>query len=143
MAYLTKRFQKVVRRNNGIPNRGSISKAKNNDLCHKCGKPWHFIKDCPLLKQDQYKENPDKAAKRNPVPDKRFSRKSTADNIVKQSLSAWGDSSSESERELDAENNSMMAVETEETKYDSLFALMAQSEDDEEDENDEVNFRDV
>ncbi|XP_019265609.1 PREDICTED: probable protein phosphatase DDB_G0282105 [Nicotiana attenuata] len=36
-----------------------------------------------------------------------------------------------------------MAVETEATKYDSLFALMAQSDDDEEDENDEVNSRDV
>ncbi|XP_070008673.1 uncharacterized protein [Nicotiana sylvestris] len=37
-----------------------------------------------------------------------------------------------------------MAVETEAKKYDSLFALMAQSDDDdEEDEDDEVNFRDV
>ncbi|XP_070020839.1 protein GRIP-like [Nicotiana sylvestris] len=61
----------------------------------------------------------------------------------KQALAAWGDSSSESERELDAENSSMMAVETEATKYDSLFVLMAQSDDDEEDEDDEVNFRDV
>ncbi|XP_070026435.1 uncharacterized protein [Nicotiana sylvestris] len=93
--------------------------------------------------QEQYKQNPDKAAKRNPVPDKRFSQKSAADNIVKQTLAAWGDSSSESEREPDAENSSMMAVETKATKYDSLFALMAQSDDGEEDENDEVNFRDV
>ncbi|XP_070017357.1 intracellular protein transport protein USO1-like [Nicotiana sylvestris] len=37
------------------------------------------------------------------------------DNIVKQALAAWGDFSSESERELDAENISMMAVETEAT----------------------------
>ncbi|XP_070015011.1 GRIP domain-containing protein RUD3-like [Nicotiana sylvestris] len=36
-----------------------------------------------------------------------------------------------------------MAVETEVTKYDSLFALIAQSDEDEEDEVDEVNFRDV
>ncbi|XP_070030112.1 MAR-binding filament-like protein 1 [Nicotiana sylvestris] len=37
-----------------------------------------------------------------------------------------------------------MAVETEAMKYDSLFVLMAQSDDDyEEDEDDEVNFRDV
>ncbi|XP_070013531.1 uncharacterized protein [Nicotiana sylvestris] len=36
-----------------------------------------------------------------------------------------------------------MAVETEATKYDSLFMLMAQSDEDEEDEDDEVNFRDV
>ncbi|XP_070018193.1 uncharacterized protein [Nicotiana sylvestris] len=53
MAYLTKRFQKMVRRNGGIPKRGSSSKSRNNDLCHRCGKPGHFIKDCPLVKQEQ------------------------------------------------------------------------------------------
>ncbi|XP_070004926.1 WEB family protein At5g16730, chloroplastic-like [Nicotiana sylvestris] len=61
-------------------------------------------------------------------------------------LAAWGDSSSESERESNAENSSMMAVETEATKYDSLFALMAQSDDDdEEDEDDEslVNDKEI
>ncbi|XP_070026185.1 uncharacterized protein [Nicotiana sylvestris] len=109
----------------------------------RCGKPGHFIKDCPLTKHEQYKQNPDKAAKRNLVPDKRFNRKSVADNIMKQDLAAWGDSSSKLERESDAKNSSMMAVETEATKYDSLFALMAQSDEDEEDEDDKVNFRDV
>ncbi|XP_070014466.1 uncharacterized protein [Nicotiana sylvestris] len=59
-------------------------------------------------------------------------------------LASWGDSSSESERESDVENSSMMVVESEAIKYDSLFALMAQSDDDEEeDEDNEVNFRDV
>ncbi|XP_070017871.1 uncharacterized protein [Nicotiana sylvestris] len=48
MAYLTKRFQKMVRRNGGIPKRGSSIKARNNDLYHRCGKPGHFIKDYPL-----------------------------------------------------------------------------------------------
>ncbi|XP_070013876.1 uncharacterized protein [Nicotiana sylvestris] len=94
-------------------------------------------------KQEQYKQNYDKAAKRNLVPDKQFNRKSAADNIVKQALTAWGDSSNESEREPDAENSSMMVVETKASKYDSLFALMAQSNDDKKDEDDEVNFRDV
>ncbi|XP_070012287.1 intracellular protein transport protein USO1-like [Nicotiana sylvestris] len=136
-------FQKMVRRNDGLPKRGSSSKARNNDLYHKCGKSGHFIKDCPLLKQEQYKQNLDKAAKRNSVPDKRFSRKSATDNVVKQALAAWGDSSGESEGEPDAENSSIVAVETKAMKYDSLFALMAPSDDDEEDENNEVNFRDV
>ncbi|XP_070028589.1 uncharacterized protein [Nicotiana sylvestris] len=85
MAYLTKRFQKMVRRNGGIPKRGS-----------------------------------------------------STDNIVKQALAAWGDSP------VNQKGNQiqkiMMAVETEATKYDSLFALMAQCD---EDEDDEVNFRDV
>nr|XP_009776491.1 PREDICTED: uncharacterized protein LOC104226242 [Nicotiana sylvestris] len=125
MAYLTKRFQKMVQRNGGIPKRGSSTNPVNNDLCHRYGKPGHFIKDCPLLKQEQYKQSPDKVAKRNTIPDKPFSRKSAADNIVKQALATWGNFSSESEGEPDAENNSMMAVETEETKYDSFFTLMA------------------
>ncbi|XP_070017257.1 uncharacterized protein [Nicotiana sylvestris] len=55
----------------------------------------------------------------------------------KMALAAWGDSSSESEREPDAENSNMMVVETKPMKYDSLFAVMAQSDDDEEDEDDE------
>ncbi|XP_070005851.1 GRIP domain-containing protein RUD3-like [Nicotiana sylvestris] len=38
---------------------------------------------------------------------------------VTQALVAWGDSSSESEREPDAENNSMIAVETEATNLDN------------------------
>ncbi|XP_070005325.1 uncharacterized protein [Nicotiana sylvestris] len=117
MAYLTKRFQNMIRRNGGIPKWDSSSKTRNNDLCHGCGKLGHFIKDCPLTKQEQYKQNPDKTGKRNMVPEKRFNRKSAADNIVKRALAAWGDSSSESERESDVENNSMMVVEIEATKY--------------------------
>ncbi|XP_070019333.1 uncharacterized protein [Nicotiana sylvestris] len=143
MAYLTKRFQKMVRRNGGMLKRGSSSKPKNYDLCHKCGKLGHFIKDCPLLKQEFFKYNPEKASKRNPVPEKEFKRRRSADNVVKQALVAWGDSSSEFEDETDAGDNSMMAVESEENEYDSTFALIAQSDDDEDDNNSEVNFRDV
>ncbi|XP_070050844.1 uncharacterized protein [Nicotiana tomentosiformis] len=144
MAHLTKRFQKMVRRNGSIPKRGSSSKPKNYDLCHKCGKPGHFIKDCPLLKQDQYKHSTDKAAKRNPVPDKRFKRKNAADNVVKQALAAWGDSSSESEEDDDQGDSSMMAVESKAAEYYSIFTLMAQSDDDEDDnDDDEVNFLDI
>ncbi|XP_070036060.1 nuclear matrix constituent protein 1-like [Nicotiana tomentosiformis] len=144
MAYLTRRFQKMVRMNGGIPKRGSSSKPKHYDLYHKCGKPGHFIKDCPLLKKYQYKNNFDKEAKRNPVPDKRLNRKNVADNVVKQALATWGDSSSESEEDNDHGDSSMMAVESEATEYDSIFALMAQSDDDEDDDDDdEVNFLDV
>ncbi|XP_070039869.1 uncharacterized protein [Nicotiana tomentosiformis] len=125
MAYLTRKFQKMVRRNGGIPKRESSSKPNNYDLCHKCGKLGHFIKDCPLLKKDQFKHNKDKAAKRNPVPNKRFKKKNTADNVVKQALAAWGDSSSESEEENDHGDSSMMVVESEANEYDSIFALMA------------------
>ncbi|XP_070013565.1 uncharacterized protein [Nicotiana sylvestris] len=127
MAYLTKRFQKIIRRNS-VYQRGAVQVRSNTNKI--------------LTKQQ----------KRNLVPDKQFNQKSAADNIVKQVLDAWRDSSSESEREPDAENSSMMAVETEAMKYDSLLALMAQScpglgrdksDEDEEDEDDEVNFRNV
>ncbi|XP_070036523.1 uncharacterized protein [Nicotiana tomentosiformis] len=126
MAYLTRRFQKMVRRNGGIQKRGNSSKTRNYDLCHKCGKPGHFIKECPLLKQDQYKNNFDKAAKRNPDPDKHFKRKNVADNVVKQALALWGDSFGESEKENNHGDSSMMAPD-----------------DDEDDDDDEVNFLDV
>ncbi|XP_070022252.1 uncharacterized protein [Nicotiana sylvestris] len=86
IAYLTKRFQKMVRRNGGILKRGNSSKPKNYDFCHKCGKPGHFIKDYPFLKQEHSKYNLEKAAKRNPVPDKHFKRKRSADNMVKRAL---------------------------------------------------------
>nr|XP_009766699.1 PREDICTED: uncharacterized protein LOC104218004 [Nicotiana sylvestris] len=120
----------MVRRNRGIPKKGNSSRPKNYDIFHKCDKPGHFIKDCPLMKQEHSKYNPDKAAKRNSVPDKHFKRKRSADNMVKQALAAWGDSSSEYEEEVDAGDSSMMAVESEGNKYDSIFALMAQSDDD-------------
>ncbi|XP_070017440.1 intracellular protein transport protein USO1-like [Nicotiana sylvestris] len=135
MAYITKRFQKMVRRNGGILKSGNSSKLKNYDLCHKCGKPRHFIKYCPLLKQEHSKYNPEKAAKRNPILDKHFKRKRSTDNMVKQALAAWRDSSSESEDETDAGDNSMMAVESEKNEYNSIFALIAQSDNDEGDEN--------
>ncbi|XP_070022465.1 uncharacterized protein [Nicotiana sylvestris] len=139
MAYLIKRFQKMVRKNGVILKRGNSSKSKNYDLCHKCGKPGHFFKDCPLLKKEHSKYNLEKAFKRNPVPDKHFKRKRSADNVVKQDLATWGDSSSESENETDAGDSSMMSVESEENENDSIFSVMAQSDDD----NSEVNFRDV
>ncbi|XP_070020151.1 uncharacterized protein [Nicotiana sylvestris] len=59
-------------------------------------------------------------------------------DIDRKALTTWGGSSKEFERESDAENISMMVVETEATKYDSLFALMALSDDDD-DEEDEDN----
>nr|XP_033510365.1 uncharacterized protein LOC117275117 [Nicotiana tomentosiformis] len=82
------------------------------------------------------------------VPDKRFKRKDVADNVVKQAPAAWGDSSSESGDDDDQGDNFMMAVESEVAEYDSIFALMAKSDedkedDDEDDDEDEVNFLDV
>ncbi|XP_060190430.1 uncharacterized protein LOC132619592 [Lycium barbarum] len=121
--------------------RSSSKNFKQNDLCHKCGKPGHYIKECPFHKQDHYK-NTDKGVKRNQLSDKKFNRRDVADNLVKHALDAWGDSSSESEDE-ETWDTSMMAVEDKPTKYESIFALMAKSEDEDDNENQEVNFFDV
>ncbi|XP_070002815.1 MAR-binding filament-like protein 1 [Nicotiana sylvestris] len=48
MAYLTKRFQKMVRRNGGILKRGSSSKARNNDLYHN---KLLLLGETPLVNQ--------------------------------------------------------------------------------------------
>ncbi|XP_019251112.1 PREDICTED: kinesin-related protein 4-like [Nicotiana attenuata] len=126
MAYLTKRFQKEAFQKGGAP---------------ASQKVMTYV----ITAQYQYKNNTDKAAKRNLVPDKRFKRKNVADNVVKQTLAAWGDSSSKSEEYDDQGDSSMMAVESEAVKYDSIFVLMAQSDadEDDDDDDDEVNFLDV
>ncbi|XP_070013122.1 uncharacterized protein [Nicotiana sylvestris] len=87
--------------------------------------------------QEFSKNNPEKAAKKNPVPFKDFKRKRSTDNVMKQALAAWEDSSSESEYETDAGDSSIMAVAGKENEYDSTFNLMAQSDDDEDDDNKE------
>ncbi|XP_070032852.1 uncharacterized protein [Nicotiana tomentosiformis] len=82
IVYLTRRFQKIIRRNRWIPKKGSsIRNFKGSYCCHKCGKSGHFIKDCHLHKQDHYKTNTDKVAKRNQVPGRKFKRKDVVDNI--------------------------------------------------------------
>nr|XP_009767892.1 PREDICTED: putative receptor-like protein kinase At3g47110 [Nicotiana sylvestris] len=89
-----------------------------------------------------YKHNAENVVKRNPVPDRKFKIRDDTDNVVKEALVAWGDSSSESEGDDDQGDTSMMVVESESTEYDSIFALMSKS-DDEEDNDDEVNFLEV
>ncbi|XP_075075485.1 uncharacterized protein LOC142162738 [Nicotiana tabacum] len=59
------------------------------------------------------------------------------DNVGKQALAAWGDSSSESDEETDIGDSSMMAVESGSNEYDSIFALMTQSDNDEDNDSDE------
>ncbi|KAH0686359.1 hypothetical protein KY284_016912 [Solanum tuberosum] len=51
MTYLTRRFQKLVRKHRGLRKAGNSNiTANTNYLCHKCGKPGHFIRDCPMHK---------------------------------------------------------------------------------------------
>lgn len=51
VAYITKRFLKVMRNNRGFQRRENSSRlATSNNLCHKCGKASHFIKEFPIHK---------------------------------------------------------------------------------------------
>ncbi|XP_070049073.1 uncharacterized protein [Nicotiana tomentosiformis] len=145
MDYLTRRFQKMIRKNGVIPKKGSSNRNFNgNDCCHKCEKSGHFIKFCPLHKQDHYKTNTDKAAKRNRVHDRKFKRRDAADNMVKQALAAWGDSSNKYEGEDNQGDTSMMVADNNGfSKNESIFALMAKSDDDKDNKEDEVSFLDV
>ncbi|XP_049358857.1 uncharacterized protein LOC125823532 [Solanum verrucosum] len=130
MAYLTKRFQKIVRKYRGFRKGGNPHRAASaSDLCHKqCGKAGHFIRDCPILKaksKEYQRPGGEKDKRRDLVPEKN-ARKATADYFVKKALAAWGDSSSESECPDDA---SMLAAQDDANVFDGLFALMEKSAD--------------
>ena len=53
--------------------------------------------------------------------------------MVKKSLAAWGDSSSDSEDPDEPNDVSMVVVHEEETIFNEMFALMAHTENEEED----------
>ncbi|XP_069152712.1 uncharacterized protein [Solanum lycopersicum] len=133
MAYLISRFQKIVRKNK-IYKRGTngTRNAPQGDTCYKCGKSGHFIRECPLLKnenKEQQKHKGDKENRRDLVPGNR-DRKAAADMVVKRSLAAWGNSSSDSEDPDEPKDVSTVAVHEEETVFN---ALMAHTENEEED----------
>ncbi|XP_059292327.1 uncharacterized protein LOC132045760 [Lycium ferocissimum] len=89
----------------------------------------------------------DRTARRNQFPDKKFKRKEAADVILKQTLAALRDSSSEfeedDERRVDKRDTSMVVIENEASKYESIFELMEKSDSDDRDDDAEVNFLEV
>ncbi|XP_049406072.1 uncharacterized protein LOC125869660 [Solanum stenotomum] len=136
MAYVTKRFQKIIKKHDVFQKKASTSRAANaNDLCHKCGKPGHFMRDCPSQKQETQNFKP---RKRDLVPDS-ARRKAHADQLVRKAFAVWGNDSSESEENAESyENVSMMAIKDDENVFNSIFSLMANSDDEE--DSDEVTL---
>ncbi|XP_070020719.1 uncharacterized protein [Nicotiana sylvestris] len=150
MEYLTLRFQKMIRKNGGIPKKRSSSRNFDKEYLKVANKDSSSDKsDMEYLTRrfqkkkmiaaisDHYKTNTKKATKRNQVHDRKFKRRDVADNMVKQALVDWENSSSESEGE------NMMVADNGSSEYESIFALMAKSDDDEDNEEDEVSFLDV
>ncbi|KAK4729545.1 hypothetical protein R3W88_022533 [Solanum pinnatisectum] len=128
MAYLTRRFQIIVKKHGGFQKKGTTNRVANtNYLCHNRGKSRHFMRDC----QSQNQEAQDfKPCRRDQVPD-HAKRKAYAYQVVKKAFVVWGNVSSDSEEEESHENVSMMAVNDDETVFNSIFSLMAKSDDEE------------
>ncbi|XP_049399696.1 uncharacterized protein LOC125863713 [Solanum stenotomum] len=129
MAYVTKRFQKIIKKHDVFQKKASTSRATNaNDLYHKCGKPGHFMRDCPSQKQETQNFRP---RKKDLVPDS-ARRKAHADQLVRKAFAVWGNDSSESEEDVESyEDVSMMAIKDDENVFNSIFSLMAKSNDEE------------
>lgn len=48
MAYVTRRFQKIINNHGGFQKKTSTSRTTNsNDIFHKCGKSGNFMRDYP------------------------------------------------------------------------------------------------
>lgn len=74
MAYLTKRFWKILRKNRGFKKGGNPPRAAiSSATCHKYGKAAHFLRDCPMLKAEKkVYQSPrcEKGKRRDLVPNK-------------------------------------------------------------------------
>ena len=127
MAYLIKRFQKIVRKNTGFRKGANVPRtATQNDTCFKCGKATHFIREFPLLKvesKEYQKPRGDKEKRRDLVLNKNDQRV-VADYVVKKALAAWGDSSCDSEDSDEPNDASMMVVHDEDNIFNEMFAFM-------------------
>ncbi|XP_049373989.1 uncharacterized protein LOC125839052 [Solanum verrucosum] len=139
MVYVTRRFHKIIKKHRGFQKKTSASRtATANDLFHKCGKPGYFMRDCPSQKQKTRDTRP---RKRDLVPD-HARRNAHADQLVRKAFVLWGNDSSESEEDVESDEYvSMMAIEDNESVFNSIFSLMAKSDD--EDDSDEVTLFDL
>ena len=144
MTCLTRRYQKLETKHRGLQKAENSNIVVNsNHLCHKCGKPGHFIRDCPMHKVEvktYQRPGGEKDRNRDPVSDKKV-RKVAVGYIMKKAFDVCGDSSSESD-ELECHVDvPMLAVKGDKDVFDDTFALMEKSDDEEDEE--EVTLSDL
>uniref|UniRef100_M1D6Y7 Uncharacterized protein n=1 Tax=Solanum tuberosum TaxID=4113 RepID=M1D6Y7_SOLTU len=111
MAYLTRRFQKIMRKHGGHMKKGNLDKATNsNDLCHKFGKSIHFIRNWHKVEHKEYvKSGGDNDKRRDQVVNK-SSKRETTDYVVKKASAIWGNTSSNSNYSEYPHGTSMFVV---------------------------------
>lgn len=137
MAYLTKRFRKIIRKNRGFRNGENPPRAATTrDTYHKCGKTGHFIWDClcSKLKTKSIKSKDVKRTNEGTWYLPKVSEK-LVDYVVKKLLAAWGDSSSESGDSDCPEDASMLVIQDEANMFDEMFSLMDKSYDEDDEDN--------
>lgn len=99
--------------------------TRENNCCHKYGKPKNFIKEYPFHKMEYkgyVKNTQEWTYRRNQVHGK-LKRREVADKIIKQVLAAWGDTSNRSKPNNDREDTSMLVVNSKPLKFDSYSRL--------------------
>jgi len=96
------------------------------------------MRNCPSQKQETHDT---RTRKRDLVPDQ-AQRKAHADQMVRNAFAVGGNDASESEEdEKSHEDVSIMAIEDDESIFNSIFSLMANSDDEE--DSDEVTLFDL
>ena len=96
-AMLVRKFKKFFRNNRYTNQRNNkerrTTNTKSNLECHKCGSTDHFIKDCPIWKNEKVKE---KARDTGRLQNKGNLNKT---DFRKAMIAAWGESESDAETE--------------------------------------------
>ena len=127
MSYLTERYQKIVKKHGGFQEeKVNSNRTENaNDVCFKCGKQDHFIRDFPIHKGENkkcVKSGGDKNKSRDLVPGK-SSKTKTVDYDVNEALAVKGDSSSDFEESYYPKNVSMLVSKGDEDVFDAVFCF--------------------
>lgn len=127
MAYLTKRFQEIVRKHGGFKKKKNLSRAAiTNGLCQKCGILRHYINDS-LIHMKQYKDlvkdggNKDKSMDQVPI---KKCRKGAADYVMKKVFTTLVNYLSESEEYEHLEDAFLMLVKEDDHIFNQIFTLM-------------------